>query len=147
MSEFAAGIALHGLGLAIASVMVWSAALVAGRCARNSSVGAAEATAVTTTRSTSAASSTVRAIASKMSDLVAGIAAAARRTVQAQCWAVGLNMTEALAVIALLRLSCSRVWAAVGLVARLLAVVAQPLRGRAHLSVMTNVAALVAGAT
>jgi len=54
-------------------------------------------------------------------------------------------MTEALAVVALLRLGGARVRAAVGLVPRLLAVVAKPLRGRADLSIVADVAALVAG--
>jgi len=59
---------------------------------------------------------------SKMTRLAAVIAAAARRTAtQAKGRAIGLNMAESLAVVALLSLGGPREGAAVGLVSRLLA--------------------------
>lgn len=56
-------------------------------------------------------------------------------------------MTKALAVVALLRLSGPGVRAVIALMARLLAVVAQALTAGAHLGIMADIAALVAGAT
>lgn len=56
-------------------------------------------------------------------------------------------MAKALAVVALLRLGGPRKRAAVGLVAGLLAVVAETLSGRAHLGVMADVTALVTRTT
>ena len=57
-----------------------------------------------------------------MTGLAAAVAASAGRVSgQAEGRAVGLNMAEALAVVALLSLSSARERAAVGLVARLLA--------------------------
>jgi hypothetical protein len=119
VTELAAGVALHGLSLAIASVVVRSTTLVAGRGARNTGISPAEAAAVAATRSTSATAGTaVRAVAlpklvhvlhvfrvpyayGKVANLVAGIATTARSTIQAQCWAISLDMAKALAVVAL----------------------------------------------
>jgi len=104
-----------------------------------------------------------------MARLAAVVAAAATRgtAAQTECRAVGLNMTETLAVVALLGLSGAWQRAAVRLVARLLAyqsasvhelrkvlqekavhtVVAKTLGGRAHLGVVADIATLVARAT
>jgi len=128
MAKLAASIALHGLSLAIARVVVGSTALVAGGSTRasesTSETGAGattptEATGATGSASTAtcAASSWVGALTGKMSNLTAGVATTARRTAQAQSWAVSLDMAESLAVVALLGLCCAWVWAAVGLMA------------------------------
>jgi hypothetical protein len=59
------------------------------------------------------ASSRIRAVASQMANLIAGVAAAACGAVQTEGWAISLNMAEALAVVALLGLSRSRMGARV----------------------------------
>lgn len=148
VSKFAASIALHGLSLAIASVVVRATALVAGSCAWH-------ATAITTSEPTSSPTEAAcrwcaasrGAVACKMTWLTARVAAATRSTAQAQSRAISLNVAKTLAVVALLRLGCAWVRAAVALMARLLAVVAKALGGRADLSVVADVATLVAGAT
>ena len=81
---------------------------------------------------------------------VAGLAAVVASTAgagaaQAERRAVGLDVAETLAVVALLGLGAAREGAAVGLVAGLLAVVAETLSGGADLGVVANVATLVAG--
>lgn len=99
-----------------------------------------------------------------MSDLTAGVATTAGGTATyAESWAISLDVTETLAVVALLgcaiisstlfhsstwtRRTLGSAWvrAVVGLVAWLLAVVAKALRRRANLGVVTDIAALVAG--
>lgn len=106
--QLAAGIALHGLRLAITSVVVGAATLVAG----SSTVGGnsvVEATAEATTeawatRTASTRSSHARswAVASDVAHLTARIAAAASgASGNAQSRTVSLNVTETLAVVAL----------------------------------------------
>lgn len=120
VAELSAGVALHGLSLAVAGKVVGAAALVASSRARAASETAAEAT-VATARDASAAANAaggVGAGARKVSGLSAGVAAAAGASAaQAQSGAVSLNVAEALAVVALLRLGGARVRAAVALVA------------------------------
>jgi hypothetical protein len=48
-----------------------------------------------------------------MAWLSTGVASSACCTTQAQCRAISLNMAQALAVVALLCLSCTWVWAAI----------------------------------
>lgn len=66
-------------------------------------------------------------------------------TAQPQGWAVGLNVTQSLTVIALLGLSGPWERALVRLVARLLAVVAKAFGRGANFGVVTDVATFVAG--
>jgi hypothetical protein len=173
VAQLAAGIALHGLCLAITSKVVRATTLVASCRARTT--GKATTT-VATRETTSAHRSTTthgtgtdgvgastlsresvllnlgsdlfQSTHSQVTGLTAAVAApAGASSAQAQGGAIGLNMTKPLAMVALLGLSGARQRAAVGLVAGLLAVVAKTLSGRAHLSVVANIAALVARAT
>jgi len=150
VSKLSAGIALHGLSLAIARIMVGASALVAGRSTGNTAVSAAESTLEASTRPSSATSSTgsraalLGAVTCKMSGLATGVASSAGRTAQTQCRTVSLHMAQALTVVALLCFGRARVRAAVRFVSRLLAIVTKSLRRRANLSVMADVAALVA---
>jgi hypothetical protein len=68
-------------------------------------------------------------------------------TAQSESWAIGLNVSKTLAVVALLSLSGSWQRASIGFVSRLLAVVAKALCRRAHFSIVADIAALVAGTT
>lgn len=82
-----------------------------------------------------------------MAELAAVVAATARGVAaQTERRAVSLDMAKALAVVALLGFGGARERAAVGFVARLLAVVAQALGRRTDLGVVADVAALVARA-
>lgn len=134
VSEFTASVALHGLGLAIASEVIRPAALVAG--------GAGGASIEATTRSEATTSITatgnwsspskigsgrVGAVASEMSGKTACIAGAAGwvRAVQAEGRAVSLDVAQTLAVVALLRFGGARQRALARLVVWLLAVVAE----------------------
>ena len=126
VTQLAAGVALHGLSLAVARKVVWSTTLVAGRRAGASRVSTAEASSESATGTTSAttdtASGRVGAVTGQVAGEAAGIASSARAgAAQAQSRAVSLDVAEALAVVALLRLGGARVRAAVGLVAGLLA--------------------------
>ena len=115
MSKLAAGVALHGLSLAIPGKVVGTTALVAG-----GSAGAGETTATTeaatvATTSDGRTSTThvdtggVRASASQVARLAAVVATTAGSgTAQAQGRAVGLNVAEALAVVTLLSLGGAR---------------------------------------
>jgi hypothetical protein len=157
VTQFATGVALHGLSLAIPSKVVWSTALVAGSRTRAASKGApsaksTECAAGRTCSSASHASSSagIGAVAGQVASQATAIASSAgSSSAQAQSRAISLrlsdmhlisytrrtylNVSEALAVVALLRLGSARMRASIGLVARLLAVIAKPLRGRAHL--------------
>jgi hypothetical protein len=127
VAQLSARVALHGLGLAVARKVVGATALVAGGRARAPSVSAAEASAKaatgrTTSAATDAASGRVGAVTGQVTSEAAGVAPSARAgAAQAESWAVGLDVTEALAVVALLRLGGARVGASVGLMAGLLA--------------------------
>ena len=82
----------------------------------------------------------------KMSGLTARVALAGLATAaQTKSWAVRLDVTKALAVVALLGLGGPWVRASRALVAWLLAVVAQALAAGANLGIVADVAALVAG--
>ena len=118
VAQLAAGVALHGLGLAVASEVVGPSALVAGR-------GASIATAVATAHAATAACKAsarraVRAVAlcvrsaraflkglpsrthSEVTKLAASIAARVASTAQAQGGAISLHMAETLTVVTLL---------------------------------------------
>jgi hypothetical protein len=154
VTELATSVALHGLSLAVASEVVRSAALVAGSRARSAANKATTAT--ISAKATAAGSngtaaahvgaSRVGASASQVADLTAVVATTAGAgTAQPKGRAVSLDMTKTLTVVALLSLGGAGKGAAVRLMAGLLAVVAEALRRRADLSVVTNVATLVAG--
>ena len=66
MTKLAAGIALHGLGLAIASEVIRTTALVASSCASSASEASSEASVSTTRGTCSTAHSRVRAVAGKV---------------------------------------------------------------------------------
>ena len=104
LTKLAAGVALHGLGLAVAGKVVGSTALVAGGRASAASETATETSSVTATRSTSAAThSRVGTVAGKVAGDTAAVATSAGAgSAQAQSWAVSLDVSETLAVIALL---------------------------------------------
>jgi hypothetical protein len=128
VAEFATCVALHGLSLAITGEVVWPTALVAsGRAGASleSSTETTESAAgwwCSTSSTRSCLHSWVRAVARQVTGQTARVAAAAcSSSAQAKSWAVSLDVTEALAVVALLGLSGSGVWASVGLVAGLLA--------------------------
>lgn len=132
VTKLAASIALHGLSLAITSEVVGTTALVAsGRARATREATAAVATSESTTahRSTAAhGTNGVGASTSKMTGLAAVVAASAGASAaQAKGRAVGLDVAKTLAVVALLGLSGAGQRAAVGLMAGLLAVVAQAL--------------------
>jgi len=150
VAELATGVALHGLSLAVPCEVVGTAALVAGGRATRA---AGESTAETSKSATGGHGSTgtngaAGAVACQMAGLSTAVAASAgTSTAQAKGGAISLDVTETLAVVALLGLSGARMRAGVGLMTGLLAVVAQPLRGRAHLSIVANVATLEASTT
>lgn len=129
MTQLAASVALHGLGLAVAGKVVGAAALVASGGARatgNEATAAAEATVAATGHHGDAATEagSVRSLAgaSQMARLAAVVAAAAGGgTGQPQGRAVRLDVAEALAVVALLGIGRAGQGAAVGLMAGLLA--------------------------
>jgi hypothetical protein len=115
VAELAAGVALHGLRLAVAGVVVRPAALVAGRRSWGRAVAAAAASSVASAAAAGGAISG-RAVALSMckhaarlgdngtDGNVAGLVAfvaTTRPATQAQRWAVGLHMADALAVVAL----------------------------------------------
>lgn len=78
----------------------------------------------------------------RLATVVASTAGAG--TAQAESRAVSLDVAKTLAVVTLLGLGAARKRAAIGLVARLLAVVTEALSGRADLSVVANIATLIA---
>lgn len=129
MAQLATGVALHGLGLAVTGEVVGAAALVAGGRTgaasepTASSEAASEAatshgsahwgdTAAHGTRASARARANgngVWAGASKMAGLAAVVASTASGvTAQPQGWAVGLDMTETLTMVALLGLGGAR---------------------------------------
>jgi hypothetical protein len=136
--------------------VVGASTLVAGGRTRATGEAASEAAEAAAGGSGATAHSRARAVASEMASHATAVAAAAGAgAAQAQSGAVSLDVSEALAVVALLGFEeVSDVWggrtrrvqgperrtlggagmgAPVGLVARLLAVVAKPLGRRAHL--------------
>lgn len=155
VTQFSTGVAFHSLSLTISCEVVWSTALVAGGRTRATSKGApstkstksTKSTAGRATSSSSHASSRagVRAVTGQMSGQATTIASSAgTSSAEAQSRAISLNVSEALTVIALLRFGSARMRASIGLVARLLAVIAKSLGRRAHLSVVSDISALEA---
>lgn len=152
MTQLSTGVALHRLCLTVTSEVVGPAALVAsGRASTAGETTAAAVTATIASTRNRGATAHVGAIGvgagtSQMARLATAVAAAVRTgAAQTKSRAVGLNMAKALAVVALLGLGGPGKRAAVGLVARLLAVVAKALSRGANLGVVANIATLVAG--
>lgn len=89
--QFAAGIALHGLRLAVASVMVRTSTLVAGSSSvvLHAIVSASESTSTAWSRGTCAR---CWAASCKVADLTAVVTAASLRATNAQSWAVSLDV-------------------------------------------------------
>lgn len=146
VTKLPACVALHSLSLAIAGEMIRPTALVASGSARVTAIPTTETTIESPTRRTCATGSTRSrsgAVTSKVARLAAVVATTVR-AVEAQRGTIRLNVAETLAVVALLGFGGTRTRAAAGFVSRLLAVVAKALRGRADLSVVANVATLVA---
>ena len=115
VSELAAGVALHGLSLAVAGKVVGATALVAGsspRTGKTATAAEAASESPATNRGASTAhvdAGRVGACASQMARLATVVAATAGSgSAQAQGRAVGLNMAKALAVVALLSLGGAR---------------------------------------
>lgn len=129
VTKLAAGVALHSLCLTVAGKVVRSTALVAS--SRTTALESAPEAAKSTTGGASATAHTsarVRAITGQVTSKTAGVASSAGAgAAQPKGWAVGLDVSKALAVVTLLCLGRTRVGATVRLVARLLAVVAEPL--------------------
>lgn len=153
VTELATRVALHGLSLAIAGKVVRTTALVASSRARTAgetttaAIGTRVATAAGdgSTSAQSTGTNGVGAGASQVAGLAAVIAASTgASSTEPQSWAVSLDVAKTLTVVALLGLGGAGKGAAVGLVARLLAVVAKTLSRRTDLGVVANVATLVA---
>ncbi len=104
LTQLAAGIALHGLGLAVAGKVVGTTTLVAGGRASAASETATEASSVAATGSTSSTThSRVGAVAGEVAGDTTAVATSARAgSAQAQSWAVSLDVSKTLAVVALL---------------------------------------------
>lgn len=174
--KFATSVAFHGLSLTVSCIMVGTSALVthcstvgcdtvANTSIATTSWEAARARSAATHAGASGASTWGRTIAGNVPHLTAGITSTAGGTsTDAEGGTVSLNMAESLTMIALFRWACvrqhrrgmrwegltfggARMRTLVGLVAGLLAVVAEALGRGAHFSVVADVAAFVAGAT
>lgn len=106
-TQLAAGIALHGLSLAIPGKVVGTTALVAGGRSRTASETSPEASAVPTPRgsgSTSHTSTGVGAVAGQVTGQATAVAASAgASSAQTKGRAVSLDVSKTLAVVALLR--------------------------------------------
>lgn len=107
--QLSAGVALDGLRLAVSRIVVWTTALeaVCRPVVLNAIIATSEAASEATSASASrrGRGSTLTwgwAVACKMTNLTTAVAAAALRTTNAQSWAVSLDVSQALAVVALL---------------------------------------------
>ena len=145
VAELAASVALHCLSLTIPSVVVGPTALVAssGPATAESST-ASEPESSTSDGCSPTESACSRAVASQ----VAGVAAAVASSSSAgsgkpQSRAIGLNVSETLTVVALFGIRSPGLGANIGLMARLLAVVAETLRRSADLREVSDGTALV----
>jgi len=159
VTHLAASIALLRHSLTIPSVVVGTSALEARRHATRHDAYAAAACkgrpdgASAGPSNGSRVSGRVRALTSPVTNVTAVEAPALRATTthgagtDAKAGALLLNVAHTLAGVALLGLRATGLGAGGRLVARLLAVVAQPLRRDAGLCKVTNVAALVARTT
>ena len=124
MTKLATSIALHSLSLAVTGKMVGTTALVAGRMARTTGeTTASVATKTATTDGCTTAHVHAGGVGARpcevtrLSAVVAAAIATSSTTVQAESWAVCLDVAQALAVVALLSLRRPRKRALVRLVA------------------------------
>ena len=138
VAELSASIALHRLRLAVSGEVVRASALVASS-ARSTGETATGITTIASTRNWSAAAQTVRSVGAgtldtvrrnhvtearepvaydEMAELAAVVATPGGRAsaAQAKRWAVGLNVTQTLAVVALLCVGSAREGAIAGFV-------------------------------
>jgi len=158
VTQLPTGVAFHSLRLAISRIVIWPPTLVA-RCGSVSRhVEAATSLKASSSPKPSAVATSswgshhrlccgigVWTVSSKVSRLSAGVAiATSSLSADPQGWTVRLNVTKALAVIALLSIGCPGRRALVGLMAWLLAIVTKPFGGCAHLRIMAHVATFVA---
>lgn len=154
VTQFAARIALHSIGLTVSGIMIWSSAFVASGRTVGCNVESTTSRVSTTTNKSSTSTSHGRgrvrgwAAASKVTHLATRVASATlSTTAQAQGWTVSLDVAKALAMVALLGFSGTRHRALIRLMSGLFAIVAQSLRRRADFGVVTNIATFVACAT
>jgi len=137
MAQLPTGITLHGLRLTITSIMVRATAFIACRRAwvygkytpAHKSAGISTTGGVSTS-SPSNSTHLLRASPCQMSRIPAGVATASNSAAsrESQCRAVCLNVSKALAMVALFGFGSSRVRASIGFVSRLLAIVTKALR-------------------
>lgn len=150
VTELAAGKALQSLSLAVSGKVVALSALVASGWAWSTDKCTAwcESSLETSTwgKSTASDSWWCSAVTGKMALKTARVAASGGAS-EAESWAIGLNVANAGAGVALLGLGGAWQWAAVGLVPWLLAVIAETLGGGALVGGVANLATFVAGAT
>jgi len=147
VAELAACEALQGLSLAVSGEMVALTALVAGCWAwalESSTWSKASLESATRSESTTSNSWWCSAVAGEMALETTGVAAAGGSG-KAEGWAVGLDVSNAGARIALLGLGGAWERAAVRFVSWLLAVIAKALSGRALVCGMSDLATFVAG--
>jgi hypothetical protein len=71
VAELAASVALHGLSLAIASIVIWPAALVARSSARNTAISASEASEAAAARAAAATTTASAASADSLRGILA----------------------------------------------------------------------------
>lgn len=149
VTELATGEALQSLSLAVSGEVVALTALVAGGWAwstlKSSAWSKSSLESTAWSEGSTASSWWGSAVAGKMS-LKAARVAASSGSGKTECWAIGLNVSNAGARVALLGLGGTWQWASVGLVSWLLAVVAETLSGGALVGSVTDLATFVAGA-
>lgn len=149
VAELAAGEALQSLSLAVSGEVVALTALVAGGWAwssdESSAWGKSSLESTAWSESTTASAWWGGAVAGKVS-LKAARVAASSGSGKTEGWAIGLDVSNAGAGVALLCLGGAWQWAAVGLVSWLLAVVAETLSGGALVGGVSDLATFVAGA-
>ena len=103
VTELAAGVALHGLSLAVTGEVVGATTLVASRRTALTSEPTTEASVAATGSTSSTTHSWVGAVAGEMAGQTAAVAApAGAGAAQAQSRAVSLDVSKTLAVVALL---------------------------------------------
>jgi hypothetical protein len=132
-----AGVALHSLGLTISSEVVRATTFIAGgmsgtgtdweaasTSAGEAAIGAGAIPAAIDRAGTAAKISRCGAVAVKMAHFVAVVAPCS--AVEPQGWTVGLDMADALTMVALLAFGRTGMGALVRFVPGLLAIIAQP---------------------
>jgi len=142
VASFAASKAFH-VCLAFSGIVFGITALEAGAGGEVIRIACAIATKTATRGSSAAARTSIRAGA--FTSHVARLAAIVAAAGLAISWAIGLDMTELLAMVALPGISRARGRAVAGLMAWLIAVIAETLGSRTIIGVVAHVATFVAG--